>query len=129
MTLRSYLQPSRVQGPKHSELLHTTWGCSDPPNMNPKMWKTFIPSDLQQLQDQQQQFTEASHLQDKNSLPSLPPAPVTSFTLFCSYKVVPQWQRKKKKKNTLNISSSKKPIDRQILWIPPSTAIFELRTS
>lgn len=33
------------------------------------------------------------------------------------------------KKHILNISSSKKPIDRQILWIPPSTAIFELRTS
>lgn len=37
--------------------------------------------------------------------------------------------RERRKKDTLNISSSKKPIDRQILWIPPSTAIFELRTS
>lgn len=36
---------------------------------------------------------------------------------------------KKKKKKQPNISSFKKPIDRQILWIPPSTAIFELRTS
>lgn len=38
-------------------------------------------------------------------------------------------RERKKKKKPNNISSSKKPIDRQILWIPPSTAIFELRTS
>lgn len=36
---------------------------------------------------------------------------------------------KEKKPQQPNISSSKKPIDWQILWIPPSTAIFELRTS
>lgn len=57
----------------------------------------FTPSDLQQLRDQQQQFTDASHPQDKNCLLFLTPASVTSFTLFCSYKVVSQWQRKKKK--------------------------------
>lgn len=38
-------------------------------------------------------------------------------------------EKEKNNQKPLNISSSKKPIDRQILWIPPSTAIFELRTS
>lgn len=98
--IKVILQQPRVQGPKHNELLPTTWGCSDPPDMDPKiLWYKNFPSDLQQLRDQQQQFTEASHPQDKNSLPSLPPAPVTSFTLFCTYKVVSQWQRKKKKRH------------------------------
>lgn len=82
-------------------------------------------------------------LKMRTSFPStlcVPSAPASISTLFCSYKVVSQWQRNKEKKNKRkkekkqptplpNIFSSKKPIDRQILWIPPSAAIFELRTS
>lgn len=117
---KAVLHQPGVQGPEHSKLRGVTWGCSDQ-----QSGRLLFPSHLQQ------QCTEGSHPQDVNSFPPQCPS-VSSFTLLCSYKAVSQWQRKKKNKTkpTLpSVSSSEKPIDRQILWIPPSTAIFELRTS